>query len=231
MFTGLIEDIGTLESVQRGGGGYRVTVRTGLDTSQIKLGDSIAVNGACYTAVALTASSFTFEASPESLERTTLASMSAGQRVHLERAAALGSRLDGHIVQGHVDGVGQVVRQEPRGDAWFLEIIAPEPVARLLVPKGSVAINGTSLTVNEADLRGGRFDVMIIPFTSQKTLLTELRAGDRVNLEADILGKYVLWLLRRGVLSTPQGADAGPEGDSGADTGLDMDFLRRHGFV
>jgi riboflavin synthase len=232
MFTGLIEDIGAIERVERGAGGARVTVRCGaLDTMALRLGDSVAVQGACYTVIERSPGRFVFEASAESLARTTLARMSAGARVHLERAAQLGGRLDGHIVQGHVDGVGQILRAEARGDAWFLELRAPEAVARLLVPKGSVAINGVSLTINEADLHGGRFDVMIVPFTARKTALTALIPGDEVNLEADILGKYVLWLLRRGAVATPEAATPHQAEEPAGKEALDLAFLQRHGFV
>jgi len=218
MFTGLIEDIGTIHRVERGGSGsYRVTVATHLDTSELVLGESIAVDGACFTVVAFASDSFVFEASPESLQRTTLASAGVGQQVHLERAMVLGGRLGGHLVQGHVDGVGTVTRTTRDGNAWRVEIQAPAGLARLVVNKGSITISGVSLTVNAVS--GDRFDVAIIPFTGEKTLLTGLVVGDRVNLEADIIGKYVERLL--------QGSRDAGEGSEG----LNMDLLRRHGFA
>jgi riboflavin synthase len=199
------------------------------------------------------ARAFVFEASPESLARTTLASKPVGARVHLERALRLGARLDGHLVQGHVDGVGVVLRNELVGNAWRVQVAPPPSVGRLLVPKGSVAINGVSLTLNEVDDDGGRFEVMVVPFTAQKTLMASLASGERVNLEADILGKYVLWFMRRGELSAKPALDGllsegdgelddGAEGDGEGDApregdeggrggGVDLAFLRRHGFA
>lgn len=227
MFTGLIEDIGTIRRMDRAGDDYKIEIEFGLDTSEIKLGDSIAVNGACYTVIEILPRGFIFEASQESAARTNLQDTPVGSRVHIERAMQIGARLDGHIVQGHVDGVGTVLRNEPAGKAYYLEIQAPKQVFDLLVPKGSIAINGTSLTVNSVDDQGGRFDVMIIPFTSGKTLLTDLAAGDRVNLEADILGKYVLRLLKNGLIGPQEPHDAAQD----ATSGLDLDFLRRHGFA
>lgn len=254
MFTGLIEDIGRLAGTSSGGDRLRVTVECNLDLTRVKLGDSIAVDGACFTVVEKQARAFVFEASPESLARTTLASKPVGARVHLERALRLGARLDGHLVQGHVDGVGVVLRSELVGNAWRVQVAPPPSVGRLLVPKGSVAVNGVSLTLNEVDDDGARFEVMVVPYSAQKTLLASLASGERVNLEADILGKYVLWFMKRGELSAKpaldgllsegdgelddDGAEGGGEGyapregdEGGRGGGVDLAFLRRHGFA
>ena len=220
MFTGLIEDIGTIQRVDRSGSGNtRVTVACHLDTGELVLGESVAVDGACFTVVGFDPGRFVFEASPESLARTTLASRGAGDKVHLERAMVLGGRLGGHLVLGHVDATGVVESVSQDGNARRIEVAAPAEVARLLVPKGSVTINGVSLTVNGVREGGARFDVAVIPFTGLKTLLTALKVGDRVNLEADIIGKYVARLL--GAASDAPAAGGG----------MSLDLLKRHGFA
>ena len=213
MFTGLIEDTGTIRAVDDAGGSLHVTVSCSLPTSELELGESIAVQGACFTVVAIGTDSFSFDATLESLARTTLGQAKPGTRVHLERAARLGSRLGGHIVLGHVDDVGTLQRRREIGNGILLSISAPPHVTRLVVPKGSIAVDGASLTVN--DVQDGCFDVMIVPFTAEKTLLSHLQPGSQVNLEADILGKYVLHLLPGHTESN----------------GIDVDFLREHGFV
>lgn len=232
MFTGLIEDIGTLRRIERGGGNYRVTVACGLDTSDLKMGESIAVNGACFTVVAWGRDTFTFEASPESLAKTTLAELSAGARVHLERAMVVGGRLGGHIVQGHVDGVGHVLRAWRDGNAWMYLVQAPPEVARYLVPKGSIAVDGVSLTVNAVVAPGDRFELAIIPHTADETLLTELRAGARVNLEADVVGKYIHSLLS-GVIGQREAGAHGAASPSAPPSGqgVTLELLRKHGFT
>ncbi len=204
MFTGLIEDVGRIERMESSGGAARVTVSVErIDTQDLQLGESIAVNGVCFTVIAWDARSFTFEASDETLARTTLRDLIPGTRVHLERALAVGARLGGHIVQGHVDGVGKLLSNTAAGGARELWLWAPRPVARLLVEKGSIAIDGVSLTVNE--VHGERFRVTIVPHTSGMTLLTDLTPGARVNLESDIVGKYVARLVRG--YARPEGED------------------------
>lgn len=226
MFTGLIEDIGTIQRVQASGDNHRVVVSCHFDTRELTLGESVAVDGACFTVVEFAPGWFAFEASAETLARTTLAERPTGAQVHLERAMTLGGRLGGHLVMGHVDAVGTVLARDRHGNAWRLEIGAPPEVARFLVDKGSVTINGVSLTVNHVHDQGRRFDVMIVPFTGSKTLLTELRPGQRVNLEADIIGKYVLKLLGGQAHGQPGG-----EGHDNGGGGLTLEWLRRHGYA
>ncbi len=228
MFTGLIEDIGTIQRVDSGADNTRVAVACNLDTRTLTLGESVAVDGACFTVVDFKTGAFDFEASRESLARTTLADKGAGDKVHLERAMVLGGRLGGHLVQGHVDATGLVEALRREGNAVRIEVRAPASVAALLVPKGSIAINGVSLTVNGVTDagEGAVFDVAIIPFTGQKTLLTALEPGQRVNLEADIIGKYVQRLLGRG-----QRALGDLEGGLEDKGGLTLDVLRRHGYT
>lgn len=193
MFTGLIEDVGSVRRIEMAGAAARLAVATTLPVETIALGDSVAVNGACLTVVAKGGGELTFDASPETLERTTLGSMTGGSPVNLERALRLGDRLGGHIVTGHVDFIATVAeRRDASGNIVFAFRI-PREFARYLVAKGSVAVDGISLTVNAVSDDG--FTVNIIPHTASMTTLKGRRPGDRVNIETDILGKYVERLL------------------------------------
>ncbi len=189
MFTGLITDLGELIDRQQAGDNLRLTIATSYDTSDLQIGESIAIDGACMTVDHLGNDHFQIDASPETLELTTLGDLSVGDPVHLERALRLSDRLGGHVVTGHIDGIGEVRETRELDDAWRLTIDAPERVALFLITKGSIAIDGVSMTVNHVD--GQRFQLMVIPHTSQKTKLTDYQVGQKVNLEADLLGKYV----------------------------------------
>lgn len=189
MFTGLIEDIGRVVSFQRSGEAGALTVTTALPLAEIAIGDSVAVNGVCLTATAKRDSSITFDVSPESISRTTIGTITSGSRVNLERALRLGDRLGGHIVTGHVDCVGRLSRSEMRSGNHQLTFTLPEENGRYLVEKGSVTIDGISLTVNTVS--SASFSVNIIPHTFQQTTLSGLAVGDRINIETDIIGKYV----------------------------------------
>ncbi|MBN2498399.1 MAG: riboflavin synthase [Deltaproteobacteria bacterium] len=210
MFTGIIEDIGRVERSQRSGNGARVRIATRLAPAGLAPGDSICVEGVCLTVAELGEGAFGADVSCETLQASTLGSLRAGQAVHLERALALGGRLGGHIVTGHVDGVGEIRSAGQRGDSIDMQIQAPPGLAPLLVPKGSVAVAGVSLTVNRP--AGGLFGVTLVPHTLSRTTLGDRRPGERLNLEADILGKYVRHLL------------------SGAER-IDEAFLAEHGFL
>ena len=196
MFTGIIKDLGRVVDVETDADGQRLRIATDWETASFELGESIAVDGVCLTVTDVDEGGFGVDVSPETLERTNLEELEADDEVHLERALRVGDRLGGHFVQGHVDGVGTVRSRERDGDAWRIVIEAPDSVARWLVSKGSIAIDGVSLTVNEVDER--RFGVAIIPHTADKTKLATYEPGDRVNLEADMLGKYVGRLMARG---------------------------------
>jgi riboflavin synthase len=189
MFTGLIEDTGRVASFHRQGEAGILVVDTALPTKDIAVGDSVAVNGACLTVTGTSISTLTFDVSPESLSRTTVGKLSAGSRVNLERALRLGDRLGGHIVSGHVDCEGFLARSESRSGNHQLQFTLPTGHARYLVEKGSVTIDGISLTVNAVTQDG--FSVNIIPHTFKITTLGELRVGNKVNIETDIIGKYV----------------------------------------
>jgi riboflavin synthase len=194
MFTGIIEATGRVSRVEPRGGGTRVTLETARPLRALALGESIAVNGACLTVVAMKDRRFTVEVSPETLRRTTLGALAAGTRVNLERSLRVGDRLGGHIVQGHVDGVGTLDAITPDREWSLYRFHAPAALARYLVEKGSIAIDGVSLTVFAC--RGTRFSVALIPHTLAVTTLGERKPGDRVNVEADVLLKQIAAMLR-----------------------------------
>jgi len=194
MFTGIIEELGAVESIQVGGDTGRLRVHAPLVCSDLHEGDSVSVNGVCLTAVAIRGASFEADASPETLSRSSLAGLKRGGIVNLERALLPTSRLGGHIVQGHVDATGEVVAAQPLGDGnWLLSVRYPAELDKYLVSKGSVAVDGISLTI--ASIEGGVFSVAVIPHTWEHTNLRARRPGDAVNLETDILAKYVEKLL------------------------------------
>jgi riboflavin synthase len=199
MFTGIIEAVGQVEVVRREGGLLRLRVRAGRASEDVALGQSIAVSGVCLTVTGIDGEQLEFDAVPETLDRSALAGLARGSRVNLERALRAGGRLDGHIVQGHVDGVGRVRELRRSGGDVRLWIDCEPGIAELLVDKGSVTVDGVALTVVTAEPAG--FDVVLIPTTLAETTLGELRPGQAVNLEADVLGKYVKTYLDR-VLSS-----------------------------
>ena len=194
MFTGIIQAIGTLTRIEPRGGDARLTVATGkLPLADTRLGDSIAVNGVCLTAVELGAGHFRADVSRETLALTTLGAASAGMPVNLELALLPTTRLGGHLVSGHVDGVGRIIDQRDDGRSWRFTVEAPAELARYIARKGSICVNGISLTVNEVD--GAVFGINIVPHTLAETTLGTTRPGDAVNLEVDLLARYLERLL------------------------------------
>jgi riboflavin synthase len=193
VFTGLVEEVGRVYSIGEGEM-LRLSIAAGRVSEGARAGDSISVNGVCLTVGEVEGETLTFCAMPETLRRTALGGLGAGSPVNLERAMSAGSRFGGHIVQGHVDGVGEVGGVRPEGDAEIWEFGAPETVLRYCVQKGSICVDGISLTI--VSIGEGTFTVSILPQTRANTNLGELRAGSRVNLEADIIGKYVERLLQ-----------------------------------
>jgi riboflavin synthase len=188
MFTGIIQSIGHIHEYDARGADARMVIAGGgLDFSDVALGDSIAVNGVCLTVVAMTADSFTVDVSAETLRCTE--GFLPGAEVNLEKALRLADHLGGHLVSGHVDGVGTVHRFMPAGESHLLEIDAPTDLARYIIRKGSITVNGVSLTVNKVD--GARFALNLIPHTLQMTTLKHLKTGSRVNLEVDMIARYV----------------------------------------
>ncbi|MBN1867456.1 riboflavin synthase [Candidatus Sumerlaeota bacterium] len=217
MFTGLIQEIGRIDCVERQAATARIVVAAPEMAANLAVGESVAIDGVCLTVERADSAGFTAFASEETLIRTTLGEAASGRRVNLERALRLGDRLGGHWVAGHVDATGQIRLLEPRGEGWWLEVSAPEEILAASVSKGSIAVDGISLTL--VDVAHDSFTVAVIPETYEKTTLRERRAGDRVNLESDPIGKYVL-----------KGLSAyGAEGAKGNERM--MDLLRRSGFV
>ncbi|MET0624037.1 MAG: riboflavin synthase [Pyrinomonadaceae bacterium] len=196
MFTGIIEELGRVRSLERRGEGVRMTVEARAVTEGTREGDSIAVNGVCLTALEVRADSFAADGSRETLQRSTLGQLRAGSVVNLERAATPSTRLGGHIVQGHVDARGRFLSAEEHGGSWTVRVGFPAEVARYFVFKGSVAVEGISLTI--AALHEEHFEVAVIPKTWSVTNLSTLRPGDPVNLEVDIIAKYVERILSHG---------------------------------
>jgi riboflavin synthase len=194
MFTGLIETTGRIEASTPTEKGRRLTVSVPAEID-LALGDSLAVNGVCLTVAARANESAAFDVSPETLRVTTLGGLDAGRLVNLERPLRADARLGGHFVLGHVDATGSITALRPDGDHYWLEIALPPAMDPYVIPKGSIAIDGISLTI--ASLDGRRVGVQIVPFTYGATTLRECRAGDAVNLEADVIGKYVERLVRR----------------------------------
>lgn len=214
MFTGIVEELGTVVRRQHQGGILRLCLEAERALQGTRPGDSLCVNGVCLTVTELAGSQVVFEVMPETLGRTTLNGLQAGDRVNLERALRWDGRLGGHLVQGHVDGVGIIQERFPRGSTVFWKVAAPCQVLRYVVPKGSIAVDGISLTVIERQAQS--FTFATIPHTMAQTTLGFRRVGEEVNLEADILGKYVEALLRL--------PEQGPPG-------LTRDFLQEHGFA
>ena len=214
MFTGLVEGVGELVGLTPLAEGLRITVETSFPAMELALGDSVAVAGACLTVVEISSRTAGFEVSPETLARTTLALKKAGDRVNLEPALRLGDRLGGHLVTGHVDGRGALRERREGPASLWLKFEMPGPLSRYVIEKGSIAIDGVSLTVNTC--QGNTLTVNIIPHTAQKTTLAPLRVGDQVNLETDIIGKYVEKLLGGRTSEAP---------------GVTAELLARHGFL
>ncbi len=189
MFTGLVEEVGSIASVEKRGDGVRIQIHANLILNDMKIGDSIAVNGVCLTVVDKVAQGFAVDAVKETLERSTFGRLKSHSHVNLERALQAESRLGGHFVQGHVDGVGDVISIEPRNPGYWLKVRTDNELAKYFVEKGSIAIDGVSLTI--AEVKGQNVTIALIPHTLDVTTIGELGKGDLVNIEVDILGKYV----------------------------------------
>ena len=222
MFTGLIEDVGTVCRIQRQSDSFRLTVQCGhLATEEIAIGDSIAVSGACLTVVMIDGRYFQADVSPETLERTTFGNAKPGDRVNIERALRLSDRIDGHLVTGHIDGQGQILHKERFGNATRVVIETPPSLSRYMITKGSVAVDGVSLTINSCDEKG--FEVSIIPHTAKLTTKSLKKSGDPVNIETDMIGKYVeRFLMQKENVNSEKENSTSP---------IDINFLRKTGFL
>lgn len=214
MFTGIIENKGKVLRVEFRRQEKKLALELPFDLTEVQLGDSINVNGACLTVVGKKGQTIELDLSPETLQKTTLAKVKEGDKVNIERALRLSDRLGGHIVTGHIDGIGAITERIQERDFLHLRIRIPQSVSRYVVQKGSIAIDGISLTVNE--YRGEEISLTLIPYTLEKTTLINKKVGDEVNVEADILGKYVEKMLNR-------------EGEKAK--GIDLSFLKEHGFI
>ena len=211
MFSGIVEDVGSVVSLARRAKGALLRVATALPLSEVRIGDSVAVSGACVTVTGKEGKEFTADLSAETLSRTTFGTYRAGSRVNLERSLSLSARLDGHLVYGHVDGTGTVREIRPEGESRVFHIQADPSIMKFVVYKGAVAVDGVSLTVSS--VRADGFEVALIPLTLGRTTWGGMRPGDPVNVETDIVGKYVLRFLE------------------GRGDGVSRDFLKKHGFA
>jgi riboflavin synthase len=214
MFTGIIEDKGKVLRVEYRGQEKRLAISLPPDLTEVQVGDSININGVCLTIVENREQVIELDLSQETLQRTVLGELKEGDQVNLERALRLTDRLGGHIVTGHIDGIGVISEKRRERDFYQLRVRVPESVSRYVVEKGSIAVDGISLTVNEC--QGGEIQITLIPYTIERTILEGKKVGERVNLEADILGKYVEKLLGQGEKKS---------------TELDRSFLKEYGFI
>ena len=215
MFTGIIEELGTIRSIRRGAASAVLSIGAEAVLSDLRIGDSVAVNGVCLTATGVDGSGFTADVMHETLRRSSLGALGPGSRVNLERAMAADGRFGGHIVSGHIDGTGTIAERRRDDNAVWYTVSAPPALLRYIVEKGSIAIDGISLTV--ASVEADRFSVSVIPHTAAVTLLGAKGPGDVVNLETDIIGKYVERLLR-------------PADTPAARSGISLEFLAENGF-
>ncbi|WP_137970784.1 riboflavin synthase [Pseudomonas sp. F(2018)] len=218
MFTGIIESIGTIRALSPKGGDVRVYVQTGkLDLGDVKLGDSIAVNGVCLTAVELPGDGFWADVSRETLACSAFIDLKIGSRVNLEKALTPTTRLGGHLVSGHVDGVGEIVKREDNARAIQFTVRAPRELAKYIALKGSITVDGTSLTVNAVN--GAEFELTIVPHTLVETIMADYQSGRRVNLEVDLLARYLERLLLGDKAAEPTAS------------GITEGFLAAHGYL
>ena len=221
MFTGIIEGLGTVSNIRPSGQGKQITVDADFSLDGTHPGDSISVNGACLTAVMVVGNRFQADVSPETLSKTTFGWIKMGYRVNLERALRFSDRLDGHLVAGHIDGIGTIKQRKTIGHSIILAVEVAESLTRYLIQKGSVAVDGVSLTVNEC--RPDGFDVSIIPYTLQTTTLRFKKQGDPVNIETDMIGKYVERFIGSKDIRTNEQPLNKPS--------IDMQFLEKTGFL
>lgn len=214
MFTGIIEDKGRVRRIEHRGQEKRLAIELPPHLTEVQLGDSINISGVCLTVVKKEGQTIDLDLSQETLQKTILGDLKEGDQVNLERALQLSDRLGGHIVTGHIDGIGRIIERWEERNFLRLKIRIPESVTRYVVKKGSIAIDGISLTVNE--IQGDEIQLTLIPYTIEKTTLLDKRVGDQVNIETDILGKYVEKLLSQGVKRSEK---------------LDLSLLKEYGFI
>lgn len=226
MFTGLVEEIGTILSISKGLKASTLTIGANYVLTDVKVGDSISTNGVCLTVTQFSKSQFSVDVMPETINRSNFVSAKTGMKVNLERALRMGDRLGGHMVSGHIDGTGKIVAIDKDENATWYTLSAPSSILKYIIEKGSVALDGISLTVAAVDIES--FKVSIIPHTRAMTTLDARKVGDIINIECDAFGKYVERIAAFNQAS--QGQDYG-QGDSKAKSKLDMAFLEQNGFL
>jgi riboflavin synthase len=218
MFTGLIEGVGTVKAIRRVRDDVKIVIRPRFSMEDCRAGDSVSVDGVCLTVTEITEGALIMDVSRETLSRSTLGDLRQGNAVNLERALRLSDRLGGHLVSGHVDGIGSILKMESRQRSWLIRVGIDAGLSRYIIEKGSVAVDGISLTVNRCG--EGFFEVNIVPFTAKETTLLRKGVGDRVNIETDLIGKYV-----EKFFSRDRGVDNGKAGPR-----IDAEMLLKHGF-
>lgn len=217
MFTGLVEGVGEVKEIGHGGGDITLAIQPLFDVSDIRLGDSVSVDGVCLTVTDMRQGRFRVDVSSETLSRSTMGQLKQGDLVNLERAVRLSDRLGGHLVSGHVDGVGRILKKEQKQKSWVLRIGMDEGLSKYTIEKGSIAIDGISLTINRCE--DTFIEVNIIPQTGKETTILKKKVGDPVNIETDLIGKYVERFFIKEKVSVPSGS-----------TGIDKEMLTKFGF-
>lgn len=224
LFTGIIEGSGIIKKIDSKKEGAVLTIETDINLSETKIGDSIAVNGACLTAVSLQKHLFKVDMAPETIKKTTFKNASVGTKVNIERALRLSDRLDGHLVSGHIDGTGIIASKIKKSNAWIITINVPPELAEQMIEKGSIAIDGISLTINKCSNKD--FEVSVIPHTAKMTTIEKKNAGDKVNIETDMLGKYVQKILNKSI-----GAEHSDATNGSSHKDISLGLLAKKGFL
>lgn len=219
MFTGLIEEVGKISAIRSGQNSYQFSIKANVVLEDVKIGDSICTNGACLTLTEVTSQGFTVDVMSETVEKTNFSELKIGSKVNLERALRLSDRLGGHLVSGHIDGIGKIKAIHKDDIAWRIHISASQAILDQMLDKGSIAIDGISLTIIK--VKNDSFEVSIIPHTAKETTLLAKKINDTVNLETDMIGKYVQRFITQGTTQT----------DNQPKKSLDMDFLAKNGFL
>lgn len=224
MFTGIIEGSGIIKQINKRNEGAILAIETDINLSESKIGDSIAVNGACLTAVSLQKNLFKVDMAPETIKRTTFKNASVGTKVNIERALRLSDRLDGHLVSGHIDGTGIIASKIKKSNAWIITINVSTDLAEQMIEKGSIAIDGISLTINKCSNKN--FEISVIPHTAKMTTIEGKNVGDEVNIETDMLGKYV-----QKILSKSLGTNTGDNTNNKGHKDISLGLLAKKGFL